>query len=95
MGIQNIPGKQGFAAAFEAAAPLLVNTDGHTEGRKTTEYSQQMAFLRSWEIRARREADRQLTDVRMWSRGTDSQGSYLYCRLQIAQVVNHCPDKGT
>lgn len=26
MGIQNISGKQGFAGAFDTAAPLLVNT---------------------------------------------------------------------
>lgn len=52
MSIRNISRKQGFAAGLEAAAPLLGNTDGHTEDRKITEYSQQMAFLHTWEIRA-------------------------------------------
>lgn len=47
--IPNISRKQGFAAGFEAAASLLVNTDGHTEVRKTTEYSEQMAFLHTRE----------------------------------------------
>lgn len=82
MSIRNISRKHCFAADLETAAPLLGNTDGHTDDRKITEYSQQMAFLHTWEIRASTEADHdQLSYVRVhvWSWWTDSHGISTVC----------------
>lgn len=88
LSIRNISRKQGFAADLEAAAPLLGNTDGQTEDRKITEYSQQMAFLRTWEIRATTVTFPTL-EFMCGPGGSTATASPLYaCNTR---AVDHCP----